>query len=117
MYFYNNLFSFFAQTKVGKGGHDVDFNIISSVYDKREDSVARWVNDGKMLWVDKKKALDYFSVSAPIAEAQNNQELISTTKVIQNFENPKIEASSKEKEIYRNENAAEQISGSDNSHL
>ena len=29
----------------------------------------------------------------------------------------KIEVSSKEKEIYRNENAAEQISGSDNSHL
>jgi hypothetical protein len=76
---------------VGKGGHDVDFNIISSVYDKRGDSVARWVNDGKMLWVDKKKALDYFSVSAPIAEAQNNQELISTANIIQNFENPKIE--------------------------
>ena len=81
-----------AALSVGKGGHDVDFNIISSVYDKRENSVARWVNDGKMLWVDKKKALDYFSVSAPLAEAQNNQELISTTKVIQNFENPKIEA-------------------------
>lgn len=80
-----------AALSVGKGGHDVDFNIISSVYDKREDSVARWVNDGKVLWVDKKKALDYFSVSAPLAEAQNNQELISTTKVIQNFENPKIE--------------------------
>lgn len=61
------------------------------MYDKREDSVARWVNDGKMLWVDKKKTLDYFSVSAPFAEAQNNQELLSTTKVIQNFENPKIE--------------------------
>lgn len=81
-----------AALSVGKGGHDVDFNIISSVYDKRGDSVARWVNDGKMLWVDKKKALDYFSVSAPIAEAQNNQELISTANIIQNFQNPKIEA-------------------------
>ena len=80
-----------AALSVGKGGHDVDFNIISSVYDKRGDSVARWVNDGKMLWVDKKKALDYFSVSAPLAEAQNNQELISTANIIQNFQNPKIE--------------------------
>ena len=80
-----------ATLSVGKGGHDVDFNIISSVYDKRGDSVVRWVNDGKLLYVDKEKALDYFSVSAPLAEAQNNQELISTTKVIQNFENPKIE--------------------------
>ena len=58
-------------------------------HDKRGDSVARWMNDGKMLWVDKKKALDYFSVSAPIAEAQNNQELISTANIIQNFQNPK----------------------------
>ncbi len=81
-----------AALSVGKGGHDVDFNIIASVYDKRGDSVARWVNDGKMLWVDKKKALDYFSVSAPLAEAQNNQELISTANIIQNFQNPKIEA-------------------------
>ena len=80
-----------ATLSVGRGGHDVDFNIISSVYDKRDDSVARWVNDGKLLYVDKEKALDYFSVSAPLAEAQNNQELISTTKVIQNFVNPKIE--------------------------
>ncbi len=80
-----------ATLSVGRGGHDVDFNIISLVYDKRGDSVVRWVNDGKLLYVDKEKALDYFSVSAPLAEAQNNQELISTTKVIQNFENPKIE--------------------------
>lgn len=43
-----------------------------------------------MLYADKKKALDYFSVSAPVAEAQNNQELISVTNIIQNFENPKV---------------------------
>ncbi len=79
-----------AALSVGKGGHDIDFNIISSVYDKRGDSVARWVTDGKMLYADKKKALDYFSVSAPVAEAQNNQELVSVTNIIQNFENPKV---------------------------
>ena len=81
-----------AALSVGKGRHDIDFNIISSVYDKRGDSVARWVTDGKMLYADKKKALDYFSVSAPVAEAQNNQELISVTNIIQNFENPKVSA-------------------------
>lgn len=39
---------------------------------------------------DKKKALDYIaSASAPIADAKhNNQELISATKVIKEFENP-----------------------------
>ncbi len=80
-----------ATMSIGKGGHDIDFNIISSVYDKREDSVVRWINEGKMLWLDKKKALDYFSVSAPLAEAQNNQELISATNIVQNFENTKFE--------------------------
>lgn len=73
---------------VGKGGHDVDFNIISSIYGKNEDSVLRWINDGKMRFVDKGKALDYLSVSAPIAEAQDNQELSDAAKVVKTFENP-----------------------------
>lgn len=79
-----------ATLSVGKGGHDVDFNIVTSVYDKRGESIVRWINDNKLLYVNKEKALNYFSDSAPIAEAQNNQELVSTTKVIQNFENPTI---------------------------
>ena len=41
-------------------------------------------------WVDKKKALGYISVSAPIAEAQYKQELDSATKVIKEFKNPVI---------------------------
>jgi hypothetical protein len=36
--------------------------------------------------------LNYLHHSAPIAEALSNPRLISTTKVIHNFENPKIEA-------------------------
>ena len=79
-----------ATLTVGKGGHDVEFNIVTSVYDKRKDSLVRWVNDGKLLYADKEKALNYFSVSAPIAEAQNDQELESATKIIQDFENPKL---------------------------
>ena len=78
---------------VGKGGHDVDFNIISSVYGKRGDSVARWINNEKLLYVNKEKALDYLSVSAPIAEAQNNQELDSATKIVEEFDNSKYKAS------------------------
>ena len=44
---------------------------------------------------------------------------VEITKITTAFgrDTTKIEASSKEKEIYRNENAAEQISGSENSHL
>ena len=46
---------------------------------------------GKLEYVDKEKALNYLHHSAPIAEALSNPRLISTTKVIQYFENPKIE--------------------------
>ena len=42
-----------------------------------------------MLYADK-KALDYSSVSAPIAEAQNNQELISISNITQYFESSKV---------------------------
>ncbi len=76
---------------VGKGGHDVDFNVISSIYGKNNDGVIRWINDGKLLYVNKRKALNYLSVPAPIAGAQDNQELVSAAKVVENFENPKVE--------------------------
>ena len=80
-----------ATLSVGKGGEDIDFNIISSVYGKQSDNVVKWIDDGKLEYIDKEKALNYLHHSAPIAEALSNPRLISTTKVIQNFENPKIE--------------------------
>ena len=80
-----------AALSVGKGGEDIDFNIISSVYGKQSDNVVKWIDDGKLEYVDKEKALNYLHHSAPIAEALSNPRLISTTKVIQNFENPKSE--------------------------
>lgn len=72
---------------VGKGGHDVDFNIITSAYGKNSDNITRWINDGKLLYADKTRALDYLSVPAPIAGAQNNQELVLATKIVKEFEN------------------------------
>ena len=82
---------------LGKKGNYVTLSKIVSAEQGRGNGT-RFMNDlikvadGKMLYADKKKALDYFSVSAPLAEAQNNQELISVTNIIQNFENPKISA-------------------------
>lgn len=75
---------------VGKGGHDVDFNIITSVYGKTNNNIVRWINGQKLLYANKEKALDYISVPAPIAGAQSNQELQSAAKVIESFENPKL---------------------------
>jgi hypothetical protein len=98
---------------IGKG-EDVDFNIISSTYGKSSEGIVGWVNNGKMLYVDKEKTLNYLRISAPIAEAQDNtrlpesnpddlgslalnnasainsQELNSATKIVQNFQNPKL---------------------------
>ena len=106
-----------ATLSVGKG-NDVDFNIVSSVYGKYNKNVVGWINKGKTLYVNKEKALDYLRISAPIAEAQDKgelnlsasaektlawqaalapiasatlkQDLITATKVIENFENPPI---------------------------
>ncbi|MBP5390741.1 MAG: hypothetical protein J6Y40_01500, partial [Bacteroidales bacterium] len=39
---------------------------------------------------DKSKTLDYLRISAPIAEAQDNQELLTAVKIIEGFENPQI---------------------------
>lgn len=78
-----------ASISVGKG-NDIDFNIISSVYGKNGNSVVSWINDGKILYVNKEKALNYLRISAPIAEAQDNQELSSAANIVKNFENPSV---------------------------
>lgn len=57
--------------KIGKG-IDVDFNVVSSVYGKDGSKVLAWINDGKLLYVDKKKALDYLILPAPMAGDPNN---------------------------------------------
>ena len=46
--------------------------------------------------IRRKKTLDYLSISAPIAEARDNQEFISTAKVQQNFETTKDKEQKKE---------------------
>ncbi|MDR3141847.1 MAG: hypothetical protein LBU37_09010, partial [Tannerellaceae bacterium] len=78
---------------IGKGT-DVDFNIISSAYGKSNEGIVSWINNGKLLSANKEEALDYLRISAPIAEAQNNSELNSVTKIVQDFENPKLSSES-----------------------
>lgn len=75
---------------IGKGGADIDFNIISSVYGKHQDGVVGWLNKGLARYVDKEKALDYLHHAAPIAVTSDNQELSSAAKVVKDFENPKL---------------------------
>lgn len=78
-----------ATIETDKNG-EVDFNFISSVFGKENISVIKWILDGKLLNVDKTKALNFVSASALNADATQNQELYSVTKIIENFVNPKF---------------------------
>lgn len=78
-----------ASLSIGKG-NDIDFNIVSSVYGKADNSIVSWITKGKTIYVDKEKALNYLRISAPLAEAQDNQELSLVTNIIKNFENPTL---------------------------
>lgn len=69
-------------------GTEVDFNIVSSAFGKKSKGILGWINGGKMRFVDKEKALNYLHLSAPIAEASDNEELLSAAKIVKEFENP-----------------------------
>lgn len=73
---------------LGKGS-DADFDIVSSVFGKNGKGVVDWINNGKLRYVDKEKALNYLRISAPIAETSDDSELVSAAKVINNFKQAK----------------------------
>lgn len=110
--------------KMERGGRRLSVNELASVHGK---DVERLMNEmlttksdfgqDNLKYVNKEIAMQWLGIAPPEGAASLTDAQQSIANIIQNFENPKIEASSKEKEIYRNENAAEQISGSDNSHL
>lgn len=81
--------NFLVSIDIGMGS-DIDFDIVKSVFGKDGDGILNWINKGYLTTVDKEKALAYLRISAPIAEASNKQELDSATKIVENFENPKI---------------------------
>ncbi|MCR5362450.1 MAG: hypothetical protein K6E73_10660 [Bacteroidales bacterium] len=75
--------------EVGKG-MDIDFNIITSAFGKSDNKIVNWLNKGYATYIDKRKALDYLHLAAPIAAASNNQELYSAANVVRDFQNPKL---------------------------
>lgn len=81
--------NFLVSIDIGMGS-DIDFDIVKSVFGKDGDGILNWINKGYLTTVDKEKALAYLRISAPIAEASDKQELDSATKIVENFENPKI---------------------------
>ena len=68
---------------------DVDFNIVRSVFGKRDANVVDWINKGLATYINKEKALSFLShQSAPIAATAANAELSTATKVVESFVNP-----------------------------
>lgn len=83
--------NFLVTLDLGKEA-DVDFNIVSSVFGKRDANIVDWINRGLTKYVNKEKALLFLSRhSAPIAETAANEELSSATKVVESFVNPTLE--------------------------
>jgi hypothetical protein len=83
--------NFLVTLDLGKDA-DVDFNIVSSVFGKRDANIVDWINRGLTKYVNKEKALLFLSRhSAPIAETAANEELSSATKVVESFVNPTLE--------------------------
>ena len=95
--------NFLVTVDLGKGLEDIDFNIISSLFGKRDNNVVDWINKGYARYINKEKALDYLHHSAPIAEALSNPKLDSAAKVVEEFENPKVsdENVSEDDAVYR----------------
>lgn len=93
-------------------GAELNVNIITSLYGKDRSRIVRWIEADRLLYADKKKTLDYlippapmagdpgnFGFSekpaflhypAPIAETLKKPESVTATKIVTNFENPKI---------------------------
>ncbi len=82
---------------LGKGGDDIDFNIVSSVFGKGEDNVVDWIERGLATYINKRKALNYLHHSALRAEALSSSRLESAANIVNSFENPTIE----EEELFR----------------
>lgn len=81
--------NFLVSVKVGRG-IDADFDIITSAFGKKNDSVLKWINKEKLTFVDKEKALIYLYLAAPIAAAADKEGLNSAANIIKDFQNPKL---------------------------
>ena len=82
-------------------GHDVDFNIVTSVFGKGGSNIVDWINKGFATYINKEKALDYLHHSALKAVTSDSQELVSAANVVRNFENPGINGEETYRDVYR----------------
>ena len=83
--------NFLVTISLGKGKDDIDFNIVSSVFGKGETNIIDWLDRGLATYINKEKALNYLHHSALHAVTSDNPRLSSAAKLVENFENPKVD--------------------------
>ena len=89
-------------------GHDVDFNVVTSVFGKGESNIIDWIKRGFATYINKEKALNYLHHSALKAVTSDNQELLSAANIVKNFENPSVESENVDDDVlYREAEEAE----------
>lgn len=76
---------------VQEGSAVLEVNNVSSFHGREVKYVVLpIIRNGTLRWVDKKKALAWFSsASQPVRQEITPQELLLATKIVENFENPK----------------------------
>ena len=82
--------NFLVTIDLGKGGEDIDFNIVSSVFGKDGGNVVDWIERSLATYINKEKALRYLHHPALSAEALSSSRLSSAAKVVKDFVNPSI---------------------------
>ncbi len=82
-----------AVEQTRKGGVLLTVNEITSLYPKEVRGIVNWINSGRISNVDKEKALRFIEALQPHAGTTiKAEELSSSAKVVESFENPKTEA-------------------------
>lgn len=83
--------------RVAKDGERLSINEISSIHGKELQRLINEINTDNsdfgrdnLKYVDKEKALKWFAMASPLEASQTNPKLLSATKVIKEFENPKV---------------------------
>ena len=78
--------------KIQNGGEILEVNDVRSVHGRNvADIVYPIVQNGTLKWVDKEKGLSYLSSASQYVQQEiDKQDLNNATKVVENFENPKV---------------------------
>ena len=106
----NVFVAFDVDTTIQDGGKYLEVNNITTVHGRRTANIIRPILENNSLkWVNKEKALDWFSSASPDVQQEiTNQELSDATKIVKNFENPRaVDGNLREGEIINGPNGAD----------